>query len=85
MSDLPPDVKSTLSQLLAEAAEAARTRDRETLEAVMESVETVTENKVPESELKERLRYGCGAVERVADDEPLVAAAYCEAMRRRVG
>lgn len=84
MSDLPPDVEATLSQLLAEAAEAARARDGETLAAVMESVEAVTADEVPEGELKGRLRHGCRAVERVAADEPLVAAAYCEAMRRRV-
>lgn len=84
MSDLPSDVEATLSQLLSEAATAARSRDRETLDAVMESVETVTTNKVPAGDLKARLRHGCRRVERLAADEPLVAAAYCDAMRRRV-
>jgi hypothetical protein len=44
----------------------------------------VTTNKGPAGDLKARLRHGCRRVERLAADEPLVAAAYCDAMRRRV-
>jgi hypothetical protein len=84
VSDLPPDVRSTLAQLLDEAAVAARTRDAETLTATMESVATVTAEDVPPGDLSEQLRHGCRRVRRVASDEPLVAAAYCEAMQRRV-
>lgn len=84
VTDLPTDVADALAQLLEEAAAAARARDRETLDALLSSVERVTTNKVPEGELKAQLRHGCRRVDRLGDDEPLVAAAYCEAMRRRV-
>lgn len=84
VTDLPPDVEDALAQLLDEAAGAARARDRETLDAALSSVETLTANKVPEGDLRARLRHGCRRVDRLGDDEPLVAAAYCEAMRRRV-
>jgi hypothetical protein len=84
VSDLPPDVRSTLTQLLSEAAAAARARDEETLVSLMESVAAVTAEDVPEGELKGQLRHGRRRVDRLASDEPLVAAAYCEAMRRRV-
>lgn len=84
MSGLPSNVRSTLTKLLDEAAAAARARDEETLAAVMQSVETVTIEEVPDGDLKAQLRHGCRRVDQAASDEPLVAAAYCDAMRRRV-
>jgi hypothetical protein len=78
---LPVDVADTLAQLLGEAADAARTRDDDHVEALLNTVTTVTENKVPDPELKRQLRHGCRAVESTCGDEPLVAAEYCRAMR----
>ena len=82
--DLPADVEATLSQLLAEAAAAARRRDVDEVSALVDTVETVSENKVPAAALRERLLHGCRVVGRLAADEPLVAAEYLEAMARLV-
>jgi hypothetical protein len=82
--DVPADVESALTQLLAEAAAAARRRDVDDVTAIVGTVETVTRNKVPAGFVRERLLYGCRRVERLADDEPLVAAEYLEAMERLV-
>jgi hypothetical protein len=82
--DLPVDVRDTLAQLLGEAADAARARDDDRVEAVLGTVGTVAEQKVPDPELSAQLRHGCAAVERTLGDEPLVAAEYCRAMRDMV-
>jgi hypothetical protein len=82
--DLPADVEVTLTQLLAEAAAAARTRDVEEVEAMVDTVRTVVRNKVPQEALRDRLLHGCRAVDRLVVDEPLVAAEYLEAMERLV-
>ena len=83
-ADLPADVEATLTQLLAEAAAAARTRDVEEVEAIVDTVRTVVRNKVPQERLRGRLLHGCRAVDRLVADEPLVAAEYLEAMARLV-
>jgi hypothetical protein len=82
--DLPADVEETLAQLLAEAAAAARRRDVDETSALVDTVETVSRNKVPAERLRDRLLYGCRAVDRLVADEPLVAAEYLEAMARLV-
>ncbi|WP_380675131.1 hypothetical protein [Salinigranum sp. GCM10025319] len=83
-ADLPADVEATLAQLLAEAAGAARRRDIEEVTAVVDTVETVSRNKVPAGDLRERLEHGCATVDRLVADEPLVAAEYLDAMERLV-
>lgn len=81
MADLPSDVRATLAQLFAEAAEAiAERRTTEGLSAVG-TARTVATNKVPDEALRGRLRHGCARVEELAADEPLVAAEYCRKMR----
>jgi hypothetical protein len=82
--DLPADVEATLTQLLAEAAADARLRDVEAVVAIVDTVETVTRNKVPPGPVRERLLHGCRRVDRLVGDEPLVAAEYLEAMERLV-
>ena len=82
--DLPADVEATLLQLLSEAKAAARRRDVDEAVALVETVETVSKNKVPADSLRSRLLHGCATVERLVADEPLVAAAYLEAMARLV-
>jgi hypothetical protein len=84
VSDLSDDVRARLTRLLDEAAVAARARDEEALVDAIDAVVGVTADDVPEGDLRAQLRHGCRRVDRLAEDEPLVAAAYCEAMRRRV-
>ncbi|MFB6169091.1 MAG: hypothetical protein ABEJ43_09630 [Haloferacaceae archaeon] len=82
--DLPVDVRDTLGQLFAEAGEAARDRRSETALAALSTAATVVENKVPEGDLKRQLAHGCERAQATAEDEPLVAAEYCGAMRERL-
>jgi hypothetical protein len=79
--DLPTDVRDTLRQLLSEAAAAARERDPDTAVDLLDTVERVAENKLPEGDLRARLLFGAERARRLAADEPLVAAEYCRAMR----
>ena len=83
-SDFPTDVEDTLTQLLAEGAASARRRDLEEVSAVVDTVSTVAENKLPTGILRERLLHGCATVDRLAADEPLVAAEYLDAMERLI-
>ena len=83
-ADLPADVEATLTQLLAEAAGAARRREAEEVRAVVDTVGTVARTKVPAGDLRERLEHGCATVDRLVADEPLVAAEYLDAMERLV-
>lgn len=72
--DLPSDVHSVLTQLLGEARAAAAERDVATVADAVASVESVATNKVPESEVRERLLHGCAEVERLlAGLEPPLA------------
>lgn len=82
--DLPADVEATLTQLLSEAATAARDRETEDVSAVVDTVGTVARTKLPPCDLRDQLEHGCAAVDRVVADEPLVAAEYLDAMVRRV-
>jgi hypothetical protein len=82
--DLPADVEATLTQLLGSAADHARERDVESVRSLVDTVERVARNKVPEGPLRDRLLYGCATADRLAPDEPLVAAEYFEAMARLV-
>jgi hypothetical protein len=82
--DLPVDVRDTLAQLFAEAGKAAREGRSETTLAALSTAATVVENKLPESELKRQLAHGCERARTTAEAEPLVAAAYCVAMRERL-
>lgn len=84
MADLPPDVRETLGQLFAAADEAVRERRTADGLSAVESARTVATNKVPDEELRARLRHGCDRVAELAAAEPLVAAEYCRAMRDRV-
>lgn len=83
--DLPADVEATLTQLLAEGADAAEAGDDDTVAAVVGTVESVTRNKVPECDLRDRVLFGCETVQELLDDPDLaVAAGYLRAMCERV-
>lgn len=79
-AEVPEDVRSTLVQLSTEAADMAREGNRETVLQLLETIETVTQNKIPSGDLQDRLLHGCVAVRRVAGHEPLVAAEYLDSM-----
>ncbi|CCQ35687.1 uncharacterized protein Nmlp_1485 [Natronomonas moolapensis 8.8.11] len=85
MSDgeMPPDVRSSLGQLLSNARQSARDGDAETARSLLETAGTVAENKLPEGDRRERLRHGCAAAVGALPDGEL-AAGYVEAMERRL-
>jgi len=87
-SDRPDDedgerAEAALGRVLIEASDRARERDAGGVRERIDRVERRIDD-LDDEELAARLRHGCGAVRRVVDDEPLVAAAYLDAMRRRV-
>ena len=85
MSDgeMPPDVRSSLGQLLSNARQSARNGDHETTRSLLDTAGTVAENKLPAGDRRDRLRHGCAAaIEALPDGE--LAAAYVEAMERRL-
>jgi hypothetical protein len=84
VTSLPPDVHATLAQLLERAAEAARTGDTETARETAATAATVTENKVPPGDLRDRLQHGLAEVEPLVADEPLVAAEYLRLLAETV-
>jgi hypothetical protein len=88
MDDVPSDVESVLTQLLAEAQVAVGERDHEAARAAVDTVDEVATNKLPEGEPRRRLRHGCGRVEELLDtddtDDTAAAAAYLSSMERRV-
>lgn len=84
MTTLSPDVHSALSQLLSAAKADARDGDIETATALVDSVESVAANKVPDSTLRGQLLHGCSEVEAILADEPDVAVEYLRSMGRRV-
>jgi hypothetical protein len=82
---LPADVRSVLAQLFTEARDAVADGDRETARSAVDTATTVTENKVPEGPLRDRLLFGCERVTALLDaDQPRAAREYLAAMARRV-
>jgi len=86
--DVPSDVQSVLEQLLSEGEAAIRAGDTDTAREVIETVERVSRNKLPEGELRAQLLHGCRAVtDALAPAEGVeseVAAEYVRAMGRRL-
>jgi hypothetical protein len=66
--DLPPDVRTVLTQLFAEGREALAAGDREVALDAVTTAETVATNKLPEGPLRGRLLHGCGRVRALAGD-----------------
>lgn len=85
MSDgeMPPDVRSSLGQLLSNARRSAQDGDHETARSLLDTAGTVAGNKLPEGDRRDRLRHGCSAASGALPDGDL-AAAYVEAMERRL-
>jgi hypothetical protein len=86
--DIPADVSAVLSQLFEEAREALAEGETGTCRQAIESAEEVATNKLPESEFREQVLYGCERVRRLLDgeDEEDVEAAqeFLSAMHRRI-
>ena len=84
MTTLPADVHSSLSQLLSNATADARDGDADAVAGLVESIESVTINKVPDGALRERLLHGCAEVDGLVESDPEVAAEYLRSMGRLV-
>lgn len=81
--DLPADVRTTLAQTLSETREHAD--DSDTATALLDTVRRVTANKVPDSEFRDRLLFGCSAAtEAFEDGDTAAAAEYVAAMERQL-
>lgn len=81
--EMPEDVRASLGQLLSNARESAREGDTETATSLLETASTVAENKLPDGDRRDRLRFGCSAAREALPDGDL-AAAYIESMERRL-
>jgi hypothetical protein len=82
--DLPADVEATLIQLVESARTAVREGRSDEAVAAVDTARTVAQNKLPDSERKDRLVHGCDRVADLAADDPPVAIEYAAAMRRRL-
>jgi len=85
---LPPDVYAVLDQLIDAADAAIEAGDDDTARSAIDSVATVTENKVPAGPQQAHLEHCCGTVtELLADDETgndVIAREYLRAMDERL-
>lgn len=83
--DLPADVSAVLEQLLAEGQTAIASEDLETARDVVSTAETVSENKLPEGQLRSQLLHGCQRTRvRLDEADAETAREYLEAMERRL-
>ena len=86
--DVPSDVQAVLTQLLAETETAIQAGELDTARRTIETVMTVSRNKLPDGELRAQLRHGCtavtGALAETDGVESAVAAAYVQAMAERL-
>ena len=76
--EVPHDVRASLVQLLAAAADAAAEGEAETARATLDTAETVATNKLPTGERRDRVRWGCAAALDALPNGDL-AAAYATA------
>jgi hypothetical protein len=76
--EVPHDVRASLVQLLAAAADAAAGGEAETARATLDTAETVATNKLPTGERRDRVRWGCAAAIDALPNGDL-AAAYATA------
>ncbi|SDY40367.1 hypothetical protein [Halobellus clavatus] len=81
---LPPDVQAALTQLLDAAATHVAEGEPERADELLDTVESVTANKVPTDAERERLLRGCETVRATLEVDDETAEGYLRAMRRRV-
>lgn len=81
---LPADVRAVLVQLLGAADESLSAAEYDTVYDIIETVETVVRNKVPDPDERERLLVGCTTVHSTLEFDDETASGYLRSMRRRV-
>ena len=81
---LPADVRDVLAQLLKEADECLSAAEYGVVYDILDTVETVIRNKVPDTEERERLLGGCSTVRSTLEVDNETASGYLLSMRRRV-
>jgi len=81
---LPADVRAVLAQLLGAADESVGSADYDTVRDLLDTVETVVRNKVPDPDERERLLAGCSTVRNTLEADDETASGYLRSMRRRV-
>jgi hypothetical protein len=83
-SPLPPDVRDVLGQLLAEADESVADGAYDIVRRLLDTVERVVRNKVPDPDERERLLSGCATVRAALGTDDDTASGFLQSMRRRV-
>jgi len=81
---LPADVRDVLAQLLAEAETSVTAGAYDVVGELLDTVETVVRNKVPDPDERERLLAGCRTVRESLGSDDGTASGYLRSMRRRV-
>ncbi|GGJ14749.1 hypothetical protein GCM10008995_25780 [Halobellus salinus] len=81
---LPADVRDVLAQLLTAADDSVAASEHDDTQAILDTVETVVRNKVPDPDERERLLAGCGTVRDALGSDSGIAQGYLRSMRRRV-
>jgi hypothetical protein len=81
---LPPDVREVLAQLLSEADEFVAAGEYDVVRELLDTVETVVRNKVPDSGERERLLAGAATVRESLGADDDTASGFLRSMRRRV-
>ena len=86
--DVPSDVRAVLSQLFDETETAILAGEFDTARQTVETATTVSQNKLPEGELRAQLLHGCNEVTAaIAPEDGVesdVAVEYVRAMARRL-
>jgi hypothetical protein len=81
---LPADVRDVLAQLLGEAEASAAAGAYDDVRAILDTVETVVQSKVPDPDERDRLLGGCATVRNALGSDDETASGYLASMRRRV-
>jgi hypothetical protein len=82
---MPADARAVIVQLLSETEQAIETADTETASATLDTVQTVTTNKVPAGADRDLLLDGCQRVREALDSsEQALAVEYARSMREHV-
>lgn len=82
--DVPPDVASVLHQLFDAAQASEESLDTDEFRATVETAQTVTRNKLPESDLRAQLLHGTERVLVTRKYDESVATEYIRGMQRRL-
>lgn len=84
---LPPDVHAVIDQLLEEAGAAVSASEYDTARSAVDSVATVTENKVPPGPQRDLLEHCCETVADLLDADEIedeLVREYLRATRDRL-